>query len=115
MTADSIRIRPATPKDLDTIVEFNLSLASETEDKTLDGDTWLASHSLTVAEALYAYTVAPAKAIGRHKDLGTIEEGKLADLVVLSDDPFTMPKSQLSMIHVLFTIVDGKIVFESRP
>ncbi len=83
--------------------------------KTLDGKIWLTSHSLTVAEAIYAYTVAPTKAIGRDRELGTIEEGKLADLVVLSDDPFTMPEDQLGMIHVKFTVVGGKVVYSAKP
>ena len=39
MTANPIRIRPATPQDLDKVVEFNLSLASETEGKALDRET----------------------------------------------------------------------------
>ena len=51
MTADSIRIRPATPKDLDTIVEFNLSLASETEGKALDRHVLRAGVEAALADA----------------------------------------------------------------
>lgn len=83
--------------------------------KTLDGKTWLADHSLTVVEAIYAYTVAPPKAIGRADDLGTIEKGKLADIVVLSNDPFTVPKDQLTTIRAMWTIVGGKVVYEEMP
>ncbi len=51
MTADAIRIRPATPKDLDTIVEFNLSLASETEGKALDRPVLRAGVEAALADA----------------------------------------------------------------
>ena len=83
--------------------------------RTLDGKTWLASHSLSVAEALYAYTVAPTRAVGRQDELGTIEVGKLADLVVLSDDPFTIPTEQLGTIRTMWTLVNGHVVFAAEP
>jgi predicted amidohydrolase YtcJ len=83
--------------------------------RTLDGKTWLAAHSLNVAEALYAYTVAPAKAIGRDHELGTLEVGKRADVVVLFEDPFTVPADQLGRIHVAQTIVNGLIVHNAAP
>jgi len=92
-----------------------LGIDSAVNAETLDGKTWLPSHSLTVAEALYAYTVAPPKAIGKDESLGTIEVGKLADVVVLSSDPFTVPKDQLSTIRAMWTIVNGEVVYEEMP
>lgn len=80
--------------------------------KTLAGEVWLPSHSLTVEEAIRAYTVSPPRAIHRDDRLGTIEVGKYADLIVLDDDPFTIPKDRLAKVRVAQTIVGGKVVFD---
>ena len=79
--------------------------------KTLSGEVWLASHSLTVEEALRAYTVSPSKAIHQESRLGTLEVGKLADMVILADDPLTIPAERLADVKVAQTIVGGKVVF----
>ena len=42
---------------------------------------------------------------------GSIRQGKLADLVVLSADPTTVPPDQIRNIEVLTTILDGKVVW----
>ncbi len=81
--------------------------------KTLAGEVWLASHSLTIEEALRAYTVHPPRAIQRDAELGTLEVGRLADLVILDDDPFTDSANRLSNISVVATIVGGRVVHES--
>lgn len=80
--------------------------------RTLAGDIWLPSHSLTVEEALRAYTVSPPKAIHRSDRLGTIEVGKYADLVILHEDPLMMNPDRLGQIKVAVTIVGGEVVYE---
>jgi len=82
--------------------------------RTLADEVWLASHSITIEEALRAYTVSPARAVHREGRLGTIEVGKLSDLVILADDPLTMPRERLGEVQVDMTIVGGRVVF-SRP
>lgn len=81
--------------------------------RTLAGDVWLPSHSLTLAEALYAYTAAPPKAIHRESTLGTIEVGKLADFVILNDDPFAVAPEKLGEIKPWRAIVGGKIAYSA--
>jgi predicted amidohydrolase YtcJ len=66
---------------------------------------------ITTREALSLYTINSAFASFEEKSRGTIEVGKLADLVVLSDDPLTVPPDQLSDIKVEMTLVDGKVVY----
>ena len=51
MTRSEIRIRPATPQDLDRVVEFNLGLASETEGKALDRETLRAGVEAALSDA----------------------------------------------------------------
>lgn len=64
---------------------------------------------LSIWDALRAMTIEAARALHLEAHLGTLEPGKLADLVVLSADPLTTPTSGLSEIHVLTTVIDGQI------
>jgi hypothetical protein len=64
---------------------------------------------LSVWDALRAMTIEAARALHLEAHLGTLEPGKLADLVVLSGDPLTTPISGLSEIHVSTTVIDGQI------
>ncbi len=86
-------------------------IASAVTAKTLDGKVWLPAHSITVQEALAAYTTWPPRAIHREATLGLLEPGKLADLVILKDDPFTVPPDKLQSVRVAQTIVGGKVVY----
>jgi predicted amidohydrolase YtcJ len=64
-----------------------------------------------VREALRMMTVEAAYAMHREEDLGSIEKGKLADLVVLSGDPLEVDPETIKEIKVMMTMVDGKIEF----
>jgi predicted amidohydrolase YtcJ len=67
---------------------------------------------ITVAEALTAYTATNAQAIGLADVLGTLEPGKYADLVVLSEDIFAVDPVEIGNVRVDLTMVEGNIVFE---
>lgn len=77
-------------------------------------NTWHPEQKLTLAEALQAYTYGSAHGCFREHELGTIEEGKLADLVVLDRNLFGIPESEVLETKVELTINDGKVVFESE-
>ncbi|MFB0501442.1 MAG: amidohydrolase [Candidatus Bathyarchaeia archaeon] len=64
---------------------------------------------LTVEEAIRLYTVNAAYANFEENLKGTIEEGKLADMVVLSDDPFKIKPEKIRDIKVLMTVVGGQM------
>lgn len=66
---------------------------------------------LTVEEALRTYTINAAYASFDEDKRGTIEVGKLADLTVLSDNPFLVAPDKTREISVEMTIVDGKVVY----
>jgi predicted amidohydrolase YtcJ len=72
------------------------------------------SESISVYDAVRAYTVGSAFAEFREKEKGTIEVGKLADLVILSDDIFSIPASELKDVKVVWTIVDGRSVYRAK-
>lgn len=72
------------------------------------------NQAISVKEAVRAYTYGSAYAEFQENVKGTISIGKLADLIILSDDIFTIPTSKIRNVKVLMTIVDGKVVFESK-
>jgi predicted amidohydrolase YtcJ len=67
---------------------------------------------LTRPEALRTMTLDPAYGSFAEKQMGSIEVGKLADLVVLSQDILSVPDDALMKTEVLATIVDGKVLYE---
>ncbi len=82
--------------------------------QTLDGAPaggWYPEQRLTVQEALKAYTVHAAYAGFADDRLGKLTPGYLADLVVLSDDPFAIPARAIAQIRVLRTMVAGRWVY----
>jgi hypothetical protein len=90
-----------------SITDFNPLLGIHA---AINGDP---ARSLTVEEAVGAYTLGSAYAEFQEKEKGSIEKGKLADLVVLSDDIFTIAPSKIDKVKVLTTVVNGRIVFDA--
>jgi predicted amidohydrolase YtcJ len=70
--------------------------------------------AISVTEAVKMWTIWAAKSMGQADVKGSIEPGKYADLTVLSDDIFTMPKEGLKEVKVLKTIVGGAVVYEAK-
>ena len=68
---------------------------------------------LSVEDTIRAYTLGAAFAGRREKTEGSIEPGKLADLIVLDRDLFNIEPSEIGKTEVLVTFVGGKIVYES--
>ncbi|MBL3640951.1 amidohydrolase [Bacillus sp. RHFB] len=73
---------------------------------------WHPHECITLAEALKAYTAGSAYGAFRDEELGTLEAGKLADIIVLERNLFQVPVEEIPDTKVLLTIVDGKVVFE---
>ena len=67
---------------------------------------------MTPRKALMTATTEPARHLGISDDVGSIAVGKLADLVVLSDDPFEIPEDALQDVRVLTTIVGGETMHD---
>lgn len=70
--------------------------------------------AVSVTDALKMWTTWAAKSMGEDGVKGSIEPGKYADMTVLSDDIFTMPKEGLKDVKVLTTILGGKVVYEAK-
>ncbi len=69
---------------------------------------------VTVDEALRMYTVDAAYSSNEENIKGSVETCKLADLAVLSSDPFSVPPSKIESISVELTIVGGRVVFSKH-
>jgi predicted amidohydrolase YtcJ len=89
-----------------------LSLGWMVTRETLRGDVLGPEQGITPREALHLYTLGSAHTQFAEGVLGTIEAGKLADLVVLDRNPFTVEPRSIRDIQVEMTIVDGRIVHE---
>lgn len=103
-----------------TVAPLNpmLTLYAATTRATLDGmhpDGWLPEQKLTIVEAVTAYTSGSAFAEFQEAEKGSLMRGKLADLVMLSDDIFSIPPATIKDVRVLTTIVGGKVVHQRRP
>lgn len=70
---------------------------------------------ITREEALIAHTRKNSFLVFRESDLGSIQPGKLADLVVMDRDYLTVPADQIKDIKSVMTMVGGKVVYESHP
>jgi predicted amidohydrolase YtcJ len=78
-----------------------------------DGQTWGANQRITVAEALRVNTLNGAYNSHEEKIKGSITAGKLADFVVLSDDPFTIAQDKIKDIQIVRTVVGGSTVYQA--
>jgi hypothetical protein len=81
------------------------------DDKNPNG--WFPEQKLTVAEAVEAYTMGSAYAEFQEKEKGSITPGKLADMVLISDDIFTIAPAKIRDARVLKTIVGGTVVWDA--
>ena len=74
---------------------------------------WVPEQRISVAQAVEAYTLGAAFSGHRETQEGSIEPGKLADLIVVSQDIFQVDAPTIGATEVLITMVGGKIVYES--
>jgi predicted amidohydrolase YtcJ len=83
--------------------------------RTLDDrnpDGWIPEQKIGVEDALRAYTSGGAYAMFAENTRGTLEPGKLADLVMIDRDITQVPGPEIRNAHVVMTVVGGKVVYE---
>lgn len=83
----------------------------------LDGhpaEGYFRENALTLGEALQAHTLGSAYVEGFERRLGSLSVGKLADIIVLSGNPFEMDPMDLRSLEVETTIYDGRVVYSKE-
>ena len=82
------------------------------DDKNPNG--WISEQKITVDEAVRGFTWGSAYAEFQENVKGTLEVGKLADLIIISDDIFKIDPVKIGSAKVLVTVMNGKVVFEAK-
>jgi hypothetical protein len=98
--------------EMDPLVGIYTALTRE----GLDGEPpggWIPEQAISLEAALRAYTIQGAYANFVEGNRGSIEAGKYADLIVLSDDLFALPPEKVKEARVLLTLVGGEEVHRS--
>jgi predicted amidohydrolase YtcJ len=93
-----------------------LGIYAATTRRTLDGKNpggWIPEQKITVEEAVRAYTVGSAYAEFQENVKGSVTPGKLADLVILSQDIFKIDPVEIEKVKVTMTIMGGRVVYEA--
>ena len=76
---------------------------------------WRPVERMTLPDAIAAYTVAGAWLDFSERERGSLEPGKLADLIVLSENLFRTPPRRIHDVQVDYTIFDGRLIHERSP
>lgn len=95
-------------EDIDPIASFYASVARITK----DGEAFYPDQRMTREEALRSYTLNGAYAAFEEESKGSLEVGKLADVVVLSKDIMTVPVEEIPEARVEMTILGGEVRYE---
>src|SRR5207244_13157288 len=78
------------------------------------GQVLVPDECLTREQALRLYTINNAYLHHEEKEKGTLEPGKLGDLIVIDRDLLTCPVDEVKDVKVRFTVVAGKVVYEMK-
>ena len=101
----------APVEDVDPIASY---YASVTRKRPGIEPAFFPEQAMTRAEAVYSYTMANAYAAFEENDKGSLEPGKLADMVVLSNNLLTCPEGDILKTDILKTIVGGEVKYEKE-
>jgi predicted amidohydrolase YtcJ len=97
--------------ELNPMIELYRAVTRVHNDGQPEGG-WNPEQKLSITEALHAYTYGSAYAAHRENELGSLEAGKLADIVVLDRNLFEIPSEDILKTKVLLTVMDGKVVYQ---
>jgi len=103
--------------DMTAVNPYNpwLAIYAMVTRKTERGSLICPEEALTREEALRCYTINNAFASFEEKTKGSIEVGKLADLVVIDRDYFECPASEIKKIRSVLTVVGGEVMYSALP
>ena len=100
-----------TASSMNPFVQLYRAITREANDGNPVGG-YLAEEKINIFDAIRCYTLGSAKSIGMEDRLGSIEEGKYADLIVLDRDITKVTPLEIKETKVLTTIINGKIIYQ---
>jgi predicted amidohydrolase YtcJ len=89
-----------------------VSIGAAVTRMTQSGEKVSEQQRISIADALIAHTLGAAAAAFEEGIKGSISPGKLADMVVLNEDPFAVDPDQIKNIQAQLTVLDGRVVWE---
>ena len=99
----------APVEDIDPIANYYATVTR----RTADGRPFYADQKMSRTDALRSYTIRNAFAAFEDDIKGTLSAGKLADITVLTGDITTVPEDEIRQARVAYTIIGGRVVYES--
>lgn len=94
-----------------------MGVYAATTRQTLDGknpDGWVPEQKISISDALSAYTEGAAYAAFQENILGSIKTGYIADLVLLTQDLFSIQPEDIKNVKVSWTMMGGKMIYEKK-
>ena len=89
----------------------NIQIAVTRDGLNEKSNGWMPDQKLSIEESIRLFTTNNAYGAFEEKSRGTIETGKLADIVILDKDPFEVEPHQVNSIKIELTMVDGEVVY----
>jgi predicted amidohydrolase YtcJ len=93
------------------LIGIHAAVTRRCADGTPGLDGWQGSQRLSLAEAIDAYTRWPAYAAGEEAYRGTLTPGKVADLVLLEEDLFSIDPMSIPQVPIAMSVLDGQVVW----
>lgn len=97
------------PKPMENVYAFATRREFRDDGSVCEPPEWAIDDVITVEEALRIMTIEGAYALMREHEIGSIKTGKLADVIILSDNPLDAPVDAIPDIQVLMTMVGGNV------
>ncbi len=99
-----------------SVSDYNpwVGMAAAMNRETVTGRVLGADEAITIDEALLSYTMGGAWATGRENLVGSIEVGKLADMVMVDANPLTQSADEIAAVKPMATMLGGRWVFDRR-
>ena len=101
-----------TVSSLNPLYAIEVAITRREPGSSKYGDALIPEEAVDLETILHAYTLEGAYSIFKENEIGSLETGKLADIVILDRNLFQIPKNEIHKALVDLTIFDGKIVYE---
>ncbi len=112
LLANDVRIANGTDSPVESVNPFENMYAAVTRKRKGESEAFYGDQKLTRQQALNSYTIWNAYAAFQEEIKGSVEEGKLADLVILDTNLLTCTDEEILDVKVLKTIVGGEVKYE---